>query len=447
MSKIKLSIYTPTHKPDYIDELYDSLLEQKYVNWEWVILTNGKNSDKIYNKLKSKFKNDERIKIYKAIYNTTDSTVNIGDLKRQACEKTTGDYLVEVDHDDLLTPDAFEEIIKCITDENPDFIYSDFCEFYSDWSYRYYDKVYGWENYDFIYKDKTLKAMKSFDISPRSLYQIFYAPNHIRIWKKEFYLSIGGYDKALHVCDDHDLLCRTYINNGKMVKINKPIYLYRLLDNNNNSYILLNDDIQTKQQEIGNKYFYKLVNKWCDDNKLLKLDLGGAFNKPDGYTSLDLLDDADIVCDITEGIPLPDNSVGIVRAYDFLEHIPRLSYKLKEVQKFSGSYTELVKENDFVNLMNEIYRVLAPNGWLLTATPSCNTKAGWQDPTHVNPINTNTFWYFTNKEYSKYVPEISCRFQDTRIWETNVDSINNIGYTCADLLCLKGNKVAGKVKI
>lgn len=451
MDNIKLSVFTPTHNPVYIDELYETLLEQNYYNWEWIIITNGENTINIHKELTSKFKKDNRIKIYKHTipkdkYDSEKSfDSNIGELKKQACSYATGDYLVEVDHDDLLNINAFEEIIDCIKKENPDFIFSDFCEFYSDWSCRYYNEENGWNRYEFIYKNKALIAMSAIEVSPRSLYQIFYAPNHIRIWKKDFYVKIGGHDETLKVCDDHDLVCRTYLNNGKMVKIPKPLYLYRLQDNNDNSYLKYNQEIQIKQQEIGNKYFYQMVDKWCNDNGLLKIDLGGAFNKPEGYLSVDLLDIADIKCDVTKGIPLADNSVGIVRAYDFLEHIPRETYYLEK--KDDTDEVKLMKTNAFINLMNEIYRVLAPDGWLLSATPTANSKACWQDPTHVNPINTNTFWYFTNRSYSQYVPEIKCRFQDTRIWEHTIDNKNDLRYTCADLLCLKDNKVSGLVKI
>lgn len=468
MSNIKFSIFTPTHKLDYIDDLYKSLINQDYKNWEWLILANGDNVDQLYNDLLNKY-NDSNIYIYKAspsvytkidyyikdgkkiLYENKDAVntngfinvASIGALKNEICSKAMGDYLVEVDHDDILLDTALEELHTEILKSNPDFIYSDFCNFFDKtWESSTYSSVYGWDNYEFIYKDKTLVATSAIDISPRALYQIFYTPNHIRVWRKKFYDSIGGHDKQMIVCDDHDLVCRTYLNNAKMVKIPKPLYLYRLQENETNSYLQYNNLIQIKQQEVGNKYFYKMVDKWCNDNNLKKIDLGGAFNKPEGYLSVDLLDIADIQCDVTNGIPLPDNSVGIVRAYDFLEHITREKYYLDT----TDDGVSLTKTNAFIDLMNEIYRVLAPDGWLLSATPSSNTKAAAQDPTHVNPVNTNTFWYFTDDNYKQYVPDIKCRFQATRVWENMIDNDNNIGYTLADLLCLKGQKVVGLVK-
>ena len=45
----------------------------------------------------------------------------------------------------------------------------------------------------------------------------------------------------------------------------------------------------------------------------------------------------------------------------------------------------------FVELMNEIYRVLKPGGTFLSFTPAFPAAAAWRDPTHVNIITEETF--------------------------------------------------------
>lgn len=57
---------------------------------------------------------------------------------------------------------------------------------------------------------------------------------------------------------------------------------------------------------------------------LLTLDLGAAHNKPDGYIGFVVREGphVDIVGDVSHGIDLPDGSVGVIRAVDFLEHVP-----------------------------------------------------------------------------------------------------------------------------
>ena len=86
-----------------------------------------------------------------------------------------------------------------------------------------------------------------------------------------------------------------------------------------------------------------------------------------------------------EPIPFNDNSFDFCTAYDFIEHIPRIIE--------TNGKTRL----SFIELMNEVHRVLKPNGLFLHTTPAFPSKAAFQDPTHVNIITEDTFpEYFTS---------------------------------------------------
>jgi SAM-dependent methyltransferase len=86
-----------------------------------------------------------------------------------------------------------------------------------------------------------------------------------------------------------------------------------------------------------------------------------------------------------EQIPFSDNSLDFCTAYDFIEHIPRMIE--------TNGKTRL----SFIELMNEVHRVLKPNGLFLHTTPAFPAKAAFQDPTHVNIITEDTFpEYFTS---------------------------------------------------
>jgi SAM-dependent methyltransferase len=84
---------------------------------------------------------------------------------------------------------------------------------------------------------------------------------------------------------------------------------------------------------------------------------------------------ADIVKD---GIPFPDNSFDYVTAYDFIEHIPRIAYTPDQ-------------RYPFIEVMNEIFRVLKPGGKFFSHTPAYPKAEAFQDPTHVNIITKDTF--------------------------------------------------------
>lgn len=86
-----------------------------------------------------------------------------------------------------------------------------------------------------------------------------------------------------------------------------------------------------------------------------------------------------------ESIPFSDNFFDYVTAFDFIEHIPRIIYNPN-------------RRYPFIELMNEIYRVLKPGGIFLSFTPAVPCTAAFGDPTHVNFITEDTFpYYFCGK--------------------------------------------------
>jgi len=86
-----------------------------------------------------------------------------------------------------------------------------------------------------------------------------------------------------------------------------------------------------------------------------------------------------------EAIPFGDSTFDFVTAYDFIEHVPRVLYLPK-------------RRNPFVELMNEIYRVLKVGGKFLSFTPAYPHPEAFYDPTHVNVISEKTFpLYFDNQ--------------------------------------------------
>jgi SAM-dependent methyltransferase len=87
-------------------------------------------------------------------------------------------------------------------------------------------------------------------------------------------------------------------------------------------------------------------------------------------------------------IPFEDNYFDSVSAYDFFEHIPRVAI----------DYANKTSRFPFIELMNEIWRVLKPNGILYAVTPAFPHEKALRDPTHVNIITSKTHRYFTTPE-------------------------------------------------
>jgi SAM-dependent methyltransferase len=87
-------------------------------------------------------------------------------------------------------------------------------------------------------------------------------------------------------------------------------------------------------------------------------------------------------------IPFADNFFDSVSAYDFLEHVPRI------MPTADGRSTRA----PFIELMNEIWRVLQPGGLFYGQTPGYPHQAAFQDPTHVNFITHDTHHYFARPQ-------------------------------------------------
>lgn len=84
-------------------------------------------------------------------------------------------------------------------------------------------------------------------------------------------------------------------------------------------------------------------------------------------------------------IPFSPDSFDYVTAHDFLEHIPRVIYMPQ-------------RRFPFVELMNEVWRVLRPNGLFLSSTPIYPFSEAFRDPTHVNLMTSDTFTeYFDDR--------------------------------------------------
>ena len=411
-----ISVFTPIHKkePDKLRELYESLRAQTRPPDEWVILLNG---DALSPEMKdfpghivptnSAVQTENWIKIF-----TTDTTANIGALKGECCDLATGDILVEVDYDDQLTPDALEEIENAFSFSDIQYVYSNCVEYREDGNCNTYGEQYGWQSRPFGTKTQIV----AFPPSAQYLRRIEWAPNHVRAFRAEAYRQVGGYDKTIKVGDDHDLICRFYIQFGEhgFQHIDDCLYLYRVHAGNTCNGNNLNADIQ-KQVDVNYcTHAEDMYRRWALDNALLCLDLGGRIACPEGYASVDLLD-ADFIQDLNETWRFNDNSVGVLRAYHVLEHL-----------------------NDTIHFFNEAFRVLAPGGFLLIEVPSANGAGAFGDPTHKKFFNLLSFEYFTNQQYAKYIqPQYTGRFQVARLveyWWQNP----NIPIISAQLIALKG---------
>jgi glycosyltransferase involved in cell wall biosynthesis len=420
-----LSVFTPTHNPTHLGEVYQCLKAQVYGQWEWVVVPNGELAGAIAAYLTQLTEGDRRVRVCPA----PPDVQGVGALKRYACDLCNGDVFVEVDHDDLVTDDCLLHVHDAVKYRATPlvFVYSEDVTMSFDHTSHVFDAAYGWRHYAWEYQGRKYTINGQPPASPRSLCEILYAPDHVRAWTRAAYQTAGRHDPGLAVGDDHDLVVRTYLAGAEFVHVKKPLYLHRLNPDTTSQKNL--PQIERQSWATRDKYLHALVKEWCGRHRLPMFDLGGAHNSPPGYEPID----ANLpmtapfrgdVFDVVAG--LKDDSVGCFRAQDFLEHVPI---------------------GQVVPLFNLLYRKLVPGGYLLTHTPAvCDDegrcgRGAYQDPDHKSFWSSNNFWYFTDREFAKYENgAVECRFQTVRIanhYPSDFHRTHLIPYVLWDGMALK----------
>lgn len=128
----------------------------------------------------------------------------------------------------------------------------------------------------------------------------------------------------------------------------------------------------------------------------MDLYIGAGRHRLDGWKHMDIFpyDGIDYVCDVTKGIPLLDNSVSRIYTQDFMEHLPQ------------GSK---------VFVINEMWRVLEPNGTMEHYIPNAGSRNDYGSPTHLSHWNLQQFEHFDIDSYrhekDKDYEGITCAFR------------------------------------
>jgi len=264
------SVFTPTYKTnERILRTYESIVNQTFTDWEWVIVDDSPD-DNTWNILMGLKDKDYRVKPHR-IYPLSGG--NIGLAKNRVAMLCDGDWLVELDHDDVLTSQCLEISNDAIL-QYPDagFLYSDVCEMYEDGNMRTYDNNvsgdwYGrYDNYfDFGYAGhswtnvdgKDLIAHWYPDINPLTIRFNISMPDHVRMWERKKYLEIGGHNKNTPIADDLELIIRTFLNT-KIIHVKKVLYIQY---NNKNTTVDNNSIDINRRARLIRDYYDKQIHE------------------------------------------------------------------------------------------------------------------------------------------------------------------------------------------
>ena len=140
-----------------------------------------------------------------------------------------------------------------------------------------------------------------------------------------------------------------------------------------------------------------------------KLILGVGEKRHEGYFGIDITPTSatDMVFDLDKpNWPIQDDSIEEVQAVHFLEHI-----------------------HNHIQLFNEVYRIMKPNGKFMVMGPHAQSDGAWQDPTHTRPLSLEFFRYF-NREWQEAIGihygGYQCDFVITKIGYTPHPDYKNV---------------------
>lgn len=201
----KFSIVVPLYKTpeNFLREMIDSVTSQTYSNWELCMCEGSGTDTPVIEILRDYAKRDERIR-----YTVSSRQLGISDNTNEAIKLAAGDFIVLVDHDDLLTPDALFECALAIQDDaDVDVIYSDEDKLTMDGSAYFMPHFKPDFNIDLL----------------RSMNYI----THLFVARRELMHSVGLFRNEFDGSQDYDMILRCTEQAKKVHHIPRILYHWR----------------------------------------------------------------------------------------------------------------------------------------------------------------------------------------------------------------------------
>lgn len=206
---VSFSILVPVcdPKPSWLKECIASVKNQSYQNWELILCDDASRSTAVRDILKAASATDDRIRsIYK------DHRTGISNTTNQAANLAHGDFLLFLDHDDLLDPYALAAFAKAIT---------------ANKNTQPVDILYADE--DFFGDEDRIRRLPCFkpDYSPDLLLATNYI-HHPVVMRRELFLRLGGLRSGYDGSQDLDLLLRAAEVTSRIVHVPDVLHHMRV---------------------------------------------------------------------------------------------------------------------------------------------------------------------------------------------------------------------------
>ena len=229
---ILVATYNTNEK--YLKKQIDSILRQTHKNIKIYISDDNSSDEKVAEILKEYEQNDKRIKLYI-------QPKNLGYNKNFEflLQKSTANYIMFSDHDDIWGKEKIEKSLKKIKEENVDMVYCN-CRQVDEDGIVIQDDYFKYKNVPLVKGESKLAISRCVGIGCS------------QIITKEVKEKMIPFKKDVIA---HDWLAAFIANEGKgMCYIEEPLFDYRLHGSNVFGGRSLNQNLNRWKQEHGNSY-------------------------------------------------------------------------------------------------------------------------------------------------------------------------------------------------
>jgi glycosyltransferase involved in cell wall biosynthesis len=202
----RISVLTPSFntEPRYLRELFQTLRNQQYGNWEWVVADDGSTYAPTIATLRELAAADNRVRL---LLNPTNGGISAA--TNVALATATGTHAALVDHDDLISRDAFLQIYKdWKSAPTTQLYYTDECKLNSDGRLEQF-----WAKPDW---------------SPACLENTM-CIGHLAVYEMSFLCELCGFRSKFDGTQDFDLALRASLRKPKVRHLPVFAYLWRMI--------------------------------------------------------------------------------------------------------------------------------------------------------------------------------------------------------------------------
>ena len=197
----KFSFVIPVYNTplDILQKTLDSVEAQLYPDWELCIINDASTEPHVHEMLVERSSREDR-------YNYRHSDINegIAGATNKGLDMASGDFIVLMDHDDMIERDALCQIAKFLqTNSSVDIIYSD------------NDKI--------DINDHPIRSQFKPDWSPELFYAYCYTV-HLKVFSRHIVNETGFFDPSYEGSQDYDFFLRAAEKAGHIAHI--PLVLY-----------------------------------------------------------------------------------------------------------------------------------------------------------------------------------------------------------------------------